>query len=322
MSKVIGIDISKETFDVAFTDEDQWCHKQFSNNAKGFSSFFKLVSTTDHCIMEASGPYYLQLAVFLFKEDIKVSVVNPLVIHRFAQMRMFRAKTDKKDAQIIAEYGLQQNPGLWQPEQRHIHQMRQLLTTIQLFDKQLQMSQKQLQSFSATGLISSELKKIIKQQIRSMKIKIDKLNVTLKAMAEHHYSATFKKLQTIPGIGPKTAVILIVITHNFQKFEYSRQLIAYVGLSPRIYQSGTSIKGKGRICKMGASLVRKHLYLCSWTAKKANKACHEMYERLKEKGKPERVIKIAIANKLLKQAFAIARNNEIYNENYISKPCF
>lgn len=110
--------------------------------------------------------------------------------------------------------------------------------------------------------------------------------------------------------------MLSVITDNFKKFTNYKQLIAYIGLSPRIYQSGTSIKGKGHICKMGKPQIRKLLYMCSWTAKKYNKACKEMYDRLKSVGKPERVIKIAIANKLIKQAFAIAMTNTKYQANY------
>ena len=73
---------------------------------------------------------------------------------------------------------------------------------------------------------------------------------------------------------------------------------------------------------MGKAQIRKLLYMCSWTAKKYNKGCVEMYERLKKKGKPERVIKIELANKLLKQAFAIAKNKTMFNENYQSKVCF
>ncbi|MEZ4880590.1 MAG: transposase [Chitinophagales bacterium] len=107
-----------------------------------------------------------------------------------------------------------------------------------------------------------------------------------------------------------------------KKFDNYRQLIAYVGLSPRKYESGTSVRGRGHICKMGQSQIRKLLYMCSWSAKKLNKACIAMYERLIAKGKAERVVKIAIANKLLKQAFAIAKNKEVYNENFMQKVCF
>jgi len=146
---------------------------------------------------------------------------------------------------------------------------------------------------------------------------IARLGARLEEIANKHYKSTIDRLQSIPSIGIKTAIQLTIITNNFQKFENYKQLTAYVGLSPRIFQSGTSVKGKGHICKMGNPQVRKLLYMCSWTAKKCNSSCKEMYDRLKAKGKPERVIKIAIANKLLKQAFAIATTQTIYKENYI-----
>ncbi|MCB0541683.1 MAG: IS110 family transposase, partial [Bacteroidetes bacterium] len=136
------------------------------------------------------------------------------------------------------------------------------------------------------------------------------------------YSETLARLESIPGIGRKTAIMLTVITNNFKNFETSKQLIAYVGFSPRKYESGTSVRGKGHICKMGKAQIRKLLYLCSWSAKKCNKSCIEMYKRLKEKGKPERVIKIAIANKLIKQAFAIGKYERNYNENFQPNTCF
>ena len=73
---------------------------------------------------------------------------------------------------------------------------------------------------------------------------------------------------------------------------------------------------------MGKSQIRKLMYLCSWSAKRCNKDCINMYTRLKEKGKPERVIKIALANKLLKQAFSIVKNKTYYTENFAEKACF
>lgn len=322
MSKVIGIDISKETFDVSFQKDNLWKHYVFSNNLSGFKKLMKLLDKSDHCLMEASGPYYLQLAMFIYDHRFKVSVINPLVIKRFTQMRLQRTKTDKKDAQAIAEYGQRESPELWKPEEKQILHMRQMFSTIQSIDKQINMSCKQLHAFESTGVLCSTVKSTLKSVIRMLETKKEKLLHEMFELAKLHYRQTFERLQTIPGIGPKTAILLTLITNNFQKFEHSRQLIAYVGFSPRIYQSGTSVRGKGHICKMGSSVIRKQLYMCSWTAKFHNKACKEMYDRLLEKGKPERVIKIAIANKLLKQAFAIAKGHSSFDQNYVPKPCF
>jgi len=116
--------------------------------------------------------------------------------------------------------------------------------------------------------------------------------------------------------------MLIAITGNFTKFSDYRQLVAYVGLNAGIFESGSSVKGKGHICKMGTARLRKLLYLCSWSAKKYNQPCQQMYERLKAKAKPEKVIKVALANKLLRQAFAIGKSLLNFNQNFQVKLAF
>ena len=322
MSKVIGIDISKSTFDVSYEQKGDWFHHVFPNSVKGFKNLRKHLSLEDHCIMEASGPYYLPLAHFLFTKEFKVSVVNPLVIKRFSQMNLNRAKTDKKDARLIAEYGQLKPPSVWCPEEKHVLYIKQQLTAIQSLGKQYSMNKRQLESFEATGVLCPWIKKALNEVLTALSRRRKVLEDKLVETAKKYYKQTFERLQTIPGLGPKTAALLIVLTNNFQKFEHSRQLIAYVGLSPRIFCSGTSVRGKGHICKMGSSQARKQLYMCSWTAKFCNPSCKEMYERLKAKGKPERVIKIAIANKLLKQAFAVGKNQKDFDQNYSSKTCF
>lgn len=316
MSKVIGIDISKKTFDVGFLVISKWQHKVFDNTEKGFKKLLKLVEPEDWVVMEASGPYYLQLATFFYNADIKVSVLNPLIIKRYSQARLYRAKTDKKDAKTIAEYGGQYELKKWQPESAENVQIKQLYTAVQLLQKQKHQTKMQLKAFESTGLISKELRQELNQVVLLLGRRIEKLEKKIELIATSCYKESIKKLKTIPGVGIKTAVMMCVITNNFSKFENYKQLIAYVGFSPRLYQSGTSVRGKGHICKMGKGQIRKLLYLCSWTAKRYNKKCVEMYTRLEKKGKPERVIKIALANKLLKQIFSIGKNQQNYSADY------
>lgn len=323
MCKVIGIDISKASFDVAYEKIDgEFVHFKFINNSEGFNKFLKVIEQSDHCIMEATGPYYLSLAHYLFKYGLKVSVVNPLQIKHFVRMRMVKAKTDKKDAMMIALYGQSEQPALWRPDDQIIAQMQQLRTAIEGLQKQATMLNNQLEAFSQAQHSNNLLIKELSSLLQSIKLKIAKLEKGLLDIAKQHYEETYKVLVSIPSIGPKTAVMLIAITNNFQKFDNSKKLSSYVGLSPRIYQSGTSVNGKGHITKMGSSHVRKLLYMCSWTAKKCNVQCKAMYERMSEKGKPERVIKIAIANKLLRQAFAIGKSLNCYQEDYQEKFAF
>ncbi len=324
MSKVIGIDISKQTFDVCIRKERKLIHLIFENNLNGFKKFLKKVDLdTDFVVMEASGPYYVCLASFLFKSNVVVSVVNPLIIKRFSQMKFYRAKTDKKDANIIMEYGETEfsNLRVWQPESKEVLQLKQLHSSIELLRKQINQSTNQLEAFKSSGILDPSVKKYLEKGIKQLTKNVELLELAMLKICEDHYAESLSLLTSIPSIGNKTAIQLIAITDNFRKFEHYKQLIAYVGFSPRTYQSGTSVRGKGHICKMGSSQIRKLLYMCTWTAKKCNKGCVTMYKRLKEKGKPERVIKVALANKLLKQAFAIATSKQKYNENYQLNVC-
>ncbi len=317
MCKVIGIDISKASFDVGYQRKDEkFSFFKFGNNAKGFNKFRKLINNGDHCVMEATGPYYLFLAQYLFDQGFNVSVVNPLQIKHFVRMRMVRAKTDKKDAMMIALYGQSEQPKLWKPNEKYIMQLQQNHTAIEGLQKQSTMLNNQLEAFSQIPDCDKAVMRELRALLKTIKMKIAKLETRMLEIVKEHYGAAFSSLQTIPGIGPKTAIILIAITNNFKKFDDIKKLSAYVGLAPRVYESGTSVKGKGHITKMGNKYLRKLLYLCAWTAKKYNNQCIAMYERLSAKGKPERVIKIAIANKLLRQAFAIGTTLGSYDKKY------
>ena len=231
-------------------------------------------------------------------------------------MRMIRTKTDKKDASMIREYGLTEQPPLWKPAEASITGLKNLNTVIDLLDKNITALSNQLQALkempdTSIGLLGS-LEKIIAENKEAR----DQLETEMDQLAKKEYRKSYEALQSIPGIGSKSAAMLIAVTGNFKKFNHYKELIAYVGLNPRVYESGTSIKGKGHICKMGTGRLRKLLYMCSWSAKRYNIYCKEMYERLKAKHKPEKVIKVAIANKLLRQAFAIGKSLNNFEINY------
>lgn len=317
-----GIDISKSFFDAAISRHGQYNHYKFSNDECGFNEMLKVLEAGSYVVMEASGPYYLRLACCLHKHGVSVSVINPLVIRRFCQMRMSRAKTDKKDAVMIAEYGKAERPALWQPPQQHVINLQQMEAFLSNLNKEHTALSNQLESFESSGLLDKELKKTIQKELIHKNVLIQRVTNNMQRIAAIHYSEMLANLQSIPGMGKKTAMMLIVLSGGFNRFEDYRKLSSYIGLCPRIFESGTSVKGKARICKMGMSRIRAMLYICSWSAKRCNKACRELYERLLKKGKAKKLALIAVANKLLKQAFAIATQNVMYNENYSKYICF
>jgi transposase len=318
MGKIIGIDISKQVFDVSFLEGNLWKHKVLSNKLLGFEKLITFIEKEDIVVMEASGTYYLPLAEYLYSQGINVVVENPLSIKRYAQSRLKRAKTDKADSKVIAEYGKKNldELSLWNPESKTCIRIRQMHTRIQMIQKQTSQTYNQLEAFRSSGFLDEKLEIEMNNSIEQLRLGKQILESEIERLALEEFEQTIECLTSIPGIGIKTAIMLIVITDNFKKFEHHKQLIAFVGFSPRIYESGSSVRGRSSICKMGKSQIRKLLYLCSWSAKRWNKKCKEMYERLIKNGKAERVAKIALANKLLKQAFAIGKNKEKYREDF------
>ena len=100
--ETFGIDISKDVFDVHGSKSG---HNQFKNGTEGFKAFLKVLPKGCLVVMEATGYYHYRLAQYLFKNGIDVSVVNPLSVKRFIQMKLAKVKTDKSDAKAICEYG-------------------------------------------------------------------------------------------------------------------------------------------------------------------------------------------------------------------------
>ena len=264
--------------------------------------------------MEASGPYYLGLACWLHERGISVSVVNPLVVRRYGQMKLARGKTDPIDAELVADYGTDQSPAYWQPPSGVRQQLRQLLSLREGLLKQQSISVGQAEAFGQYPVADPLAAEILAQHQQWIQAGLARIDQRLDELAQREWAAQMDGLLTIPGIGKKTAIFLLCITDGFTRFADARKLASYVGICPRIWQSGSSVRGRGAICKLGCPQLRKLLYMCSWTAKTCNPGCRQMYQRLKAKGKPEKVIKVAIAHKLLRQAFAVGTKRELFNK--------
>lgn len=317
----VGIDISKLDFDVAIESGGKFQHHKLTNDLRGFKALYRLIPTNSHVVMEASGPYYVKLACYLYEQNIPVSVINPLVIRRFCQMRLSRTKTDKKDAKMIADYGKTEQPAAWQRDADYVMELRQLQAATDLLNKNRTSLLRQQEAFSQLPVISKEVAKTLKRSISDTEKQIEALEVKMQQIIKQYHNDMFKQLQTIPGLGKKTSLLLIVITGGFTKFSNARQISSYIGVCPRIFESGSSVKGKSKITKMGMSRIRTMLYLCAWSAKRCNSTCKDMYDRLVANGKSKRLALIAVANKLLKQAFAIAITQKNYNPDYQKNIC-
>jgi transposase len=296
--------------------EEKLQHLETENNPAGFKKLVKQCSTESIYVMEATGIYYLQLAYYLYEQGAQVVVVNPVIIKRYIQMHLGKGKSDKKDAQWIRRYGEQNQVTYWQPEEQVIVECRQLEQVIEQLIKQKTMVINSLEALERQPVVSSLAIKSLKQTLNTLEKQIKQLEGRLLDNLEKTFAKEIKLLTSIPGIGKKTAGMLLLFAGSFQKIDNYRQLIAKAGLSPREYTSGSSIRGKVRITKMGGSLIRSKLYVCSFSAKKSNAACKALYDRLVAKGKNGKLALIAVCNKLLKQAFAIVKSGIPYRPDF------
>jgi transposase len=308
---IIGTDISKRWFDGYCPQRQQ--NRQFSNDVKGWKQFFRWIPGDAHVVMEASGPYYLNLASWLHEQGCTVSVVNPLVIRRYSQMKLTRTKTDAKDAALIASYGADQQPKSWEPPSNLRQALKQLMSLRDGLLRQQAVLNGQAEAFGQQD-VEPLVGTLIAEQRGQIARQLARIDKRMEALAQQEWAIQLEALLGIPGIGEKTAIHLLMITDGFTRFDSGRKLASYVGLCPRVWESGSSVKGRGSITKMGCPQMRKLLYMCSWAAKTCNPGCRQMYNRLKKKGKPEKVIKVAIAHKLLRQAFAVGKKGEPFSE--------
>jgi transposase len=310
-----GIDISKDVFDVTDSNGD---YGQFENNRKGFKIFLKQLNKFSHCVMEATGYYHYQLAYFLQEKVIKVSVENPLSVKRFIQMKLSKIKTDKSDSKLICEYAQYTKLKLWEGHSKQQQECLQITRAISTYTKQITMIKNKIHGEEVLGIPSKLTLRSLKRVLKFTKKEIVNLEETLLNLVKQNYQDLHTRLKTIPGIGPKTSLMLIVLTDGFNRFKSASELCSYSGLTPIIRQSGTSVNGRARISKIGNKKLRNLLFMCSFNACKYNKACKAIYERIVAKGKSKKLALMAVCNKLLKQAFAIAKSGLIYDESYKS----
>lgn len=316
---LIGIDISKEFFDVAGRSGATGPFKQahFENTLSGFEKMRQWLPAGSWCLMEATGPYYVNLACWLVAHGYQVSVLNPLVVRRFAQMKLMRTKTDPADARLIAMYGEEQHPQLWQARKPLLLEMRQILSLRELLVRIQTMLTNQKQSFADSGKVDEWVARSQQELLDNLKRRIQQGTQRLVRLARKQHEQTLERIMSIPGVGIQTAVTLLVITNGFTRFSNPKKLAAFCGLSPCIWISGTSIKGRGSISKTGTGRIRQLLYMASWTGRRCNPGCKELYERLEEKKKPKKVISIAIAHKLLPQIWAVGHSDGYFDPKLV-----
>jgi transposase len=317
---VVGLDVSKATLAVCYQRGAHLHHLEVSNDKPGFTHLLQTCGAECLFVLEATGTYYLSLAYHLHEQGGQVAVINPLVVKRFTQMHLGKGKTDRKDAQWLLRYGQQQAVKLWQPTETVLVECRQLEQVTEQLLKQKTMVANSLEALQQQPIISPLAHQRLQQTWQLLDDQVRALEAELLALLDQRFPQEMTLLCSIPGIGRKTAGMLLLFAGGFTQLNNYRQLIAKAGLSPREHTSGTSVRGKTRITKMGGGVLRSKLFVCSFSAKRSNAACKALYERLVAKGKNGKLALIAVCNKLIKQAFAIIKSGVPYQADFTKLP--
>ena len=234
-------------------------------------------------------------------------------------MKLERNKSDKKDAFHICMYGVENKPECYEMPVPLYFECRALNNAIETITTEITSFKNKIHSLSKLEVDSKVIMSGYKKILRDLQAELKKFEVVLYKKLSAWQPDLVKQVGSVVGIGKRATAILIVTTQGFRHTDNYKQLISYAGLSPKEYSSGSSIRGKVRICKQGGSLLRHTLYMCALNAKSTNAACKALFDRLVAKGKNKKLAIIAVANKLLKQVFGVVKNGTLFDRGYYGK---
>lgn len=314
---VLGIDIAKETFSVALLTTDQTPkHKQFANTSDGFNALIVWLSSqfvSDlrrlHACMEATSHYGDALAAFLVQNQAIVSVVNPAAIRAFGRAEMSRTKTDKADAARIARFCRMHQPKPWLPPAEEQAVLQALVRRLDALKVMHTMERNRVDGASPAVAPSLQaVLTVLDEQITLVKEQI-------KEHIRHHPSLKEQSdlLTSIPGIGEQTAAVLLAELGCITRFGSAKKAAAFAGLVPSVCESGTSVRARSTLCKMGGSRLRKALYFPALSSLRFNEVIKAMAERLKAAGKSKMAIVGAAMRRLVHLAFGVLKSQKLFD---------
>jgi transposase len=319
MKTVLGIDLAKKKFDVALLNNGKCRSKIFENNPAGFSLLLAWLAKNDvetvHACMEATGTYGEALARFLYDAGHSVSVTNPARIKAFGQSELLRTKNDKTDAKLIARFCEKMEPTLWKPSPAEVEYLRGLGRRR---DALVNMRTQELnRQETSNETVNSSVQTVLE----CLDKEIEQISKLIRDHISKHPDLKHKHdlLNSIPGVGPATIEAVLSEINAFEGFETIEQVVAYMGLSPKEHTSGTSVKGRSAICKIGNARLRKALYMPALSAIIHNPIVRALYLRMKAKSKNGMVIACACMKKLVHLIYGVIKTDKPFNPAYTLK---
>lgn len=326
MTSYLGIDIAQDTFDICLQREGYDPEAAtFANNRKGFQKlqrFLKRRKLTDlHACMEATGVYYEDLAHFLHDKGYAVSVVNPLQIKAYAQSQLRRNKTDALDAAIIADFCCTQQSNLWTPPPPAYYELRTLVRHLAALGDDRQRQRNRLHARKHAAQPVATVIENLQAHIAFLDQQIEQVKRQIQDHIDQHPELKKHRdlLASIQGIGDLTAAKLLAEYGDMTQFSNVREVVAFAGLNPKHKRSGTSVRGKTKISKIGRSSIRAALYMPAISAKQHNRLLQPFIQRLEARGLCNMAILVALMRKLLHLAFGILKSGQPFDPHYLEQ---
>ena len=323
----IGVDLSKQIFEAALVRQgtlpEKWAKcpvKAFRNDQEEMAEFLAWLEgegitkrdIAGVCI-ESTGRLSWQWYDKVGDRVGPVSIVNPARSSYFAKVMGLRDKTDRIDACVLGFYGERMTPAATAPMSRERLQLRELNRLHAVLEKERQSHKNRLQDGPQTPLVRRSLKAMIstlEKQIKALEAEMDRLLEEDESMRRDA-----RRIETIPGIGHKTVRLLFAELGDLRRFT-RKELIAYTGLYPKHFQSGSTIEKRARLAKGSGHRVRKILYMCAMAAVKYNPFMKQYSRRLIANGLSPKAALGAVMRKLLLLARALVVSEKDFCPNF------
>lgn len=266
--------------------------------------------------MEATGVYYENCAIYLYREGFSVSVILPNYAKKYLQASGLKSKNDKIDAKGLAQMGAEKSLEIWEPMGEFFYELRLITREIEHAMERKTVLSNQIHALSHGMYQNKEVNKLLKSQLKQLEKHLKKLDeLNLKHIASNKEVAEkVDKICMIKGVGIKTVSTILAETNGFLLFKNSRQLVSFSGYDVVENQSGTH-NGKTRISKKGNSHIRRILHLPAFSVVRWRvKPFEDLYERTYAKHGIKMKSYVAVQKKLLVLIYSLWKKDEAYKE--------
>jgi transposase len=320
------VDVAKLKLDVALLDERGKLKTHvFANDPKGHAALIAwLRSRVDASVplricMEATGPYGEAAATALVDAGLEVSVVNPARIKGFAQSELIRNKTDRADAALLARFGQVMQPQPWVAAPIEVRELRALVDRLHSLKQMHQQEANRLEGCDPAVPHHERMRESILSHMQWLKSSIQDLERQIDEHIDRHpgLRADADLIRSIPGVGSATAAKVLAYLGDVRRFKNGKALAAFVGVTPRLRLSGSSIKGRSTISRSGHAQVRHSLYMPAMVALKHNPIVGAFGIRLKAAGLAPKAVIAACMHKLVLLIYGILKSGVPFNPNHV-----